>query len=243
MRIDILTLFPAMFAGPLGESMVGRARQNGSLAVYLWDIREFATDKHRTVDDTPYGGGPGMVMQIEPLSACLEHVLAVDGRPPAVLVTSPQGPRLNHQRVREMAALERLVIVCGHYEGIDERLHELYDTEEFSIGDYVLTGGELPAMVLVDSVCRFVPGVLGEAESATGDCFSDGLLKYPQYTRPESFKGLAVPEVLLSGHHEQIRRWRRRQSLLRTAARRPDLLATVDLTKEDKNMLQELSGR
>jgi len=237
-RIDILTLFPAMFAGPLGESMVGRARQQGLIDIRLWDIREFATDKHRTVDDTPYGGGPGMVMKIEPLAACLDHVLGDDETP--VLVTSPQGQLLTQKRVTELAAYRRLLVVCGHYEGIDERLHCLYNTEEFSIGDYVVTGGELPAMVLVDAVSRFVPGVLGQPESATSDCFADGLLKHPNYSKPELFRGARVPSVLLSGHHEEIRRWRRQQSLLRTACRRPDLLALAQLTDEDRQLLKDI---
>ncbi len=222
--------------------MMGRARQNGLLNVRLWDIREFAGDRHRTVDDTPYGGGPGMVMKIEPLAACLDQVLAE--APPAgrVLVTSPQGAVLDHRYVQELAGAARLVIVCGHYEGIDERLHELYPTEEFSIGDYVLTGGELPAMVLIDAVCRFVPGVLGERGSAAADCFSGGLLKYPQYSRPELFRGKSVPAVLLSGHHEQISRWRRMQSLWRTARRRPDLLDSLALSPEDRRLLAEAAA-
>lgn len=241
MRIDILTLFPAMFAGPLGESIVGRARQNGLLDVRLWDPRDYADDRHRTVDDKPFGGGSGMVMKLEPLTACLDRVLATGAPVKQVLVTSPQGKLLTQAMVQDLAAEDRLVIVCGHYEGIDERLHALYHTLEFSIGDYVLTGGELPAMVLTDAVSRFLPGVLGDMESATADCFADNLLKYPHYTRPEVFRGLAVPAVLLSGHHERIREWRRRQALARTLARRPDLLAKTELSAADQKLLQKIT--
>jgi len=240
-RIDILTLFPDMFESAFSASIIGRARQNGLLDIRLWDIRLFATDRHKTADDKPYGGGPGMVMKIEPLAACLDAVLSEE--PPLalpVIVTSPQGRLLHDALVREWAGYERLVLVCGHYEGIDERLHQLYNTMEISIGDYVLTGGELPAMVIVDAVSRFLPGVLGGEESALGDCFSDGLLKHPQYSRPPLFRGLAVPSVLLSGHHEEIRLWRRRQALLRTRERRPDLLAKAALTEEDLRLLAGL---
>lgn len=240
MRIDILTLFPAMFSGPLGESIVARARANGLLDIHLWNPRDYTSDRHRTVDDTPYGGGTGMVMKLEPLADCLDQVLATGAKVPVVLVTSPQGELLTHRMVQELAQYERLVIVCGHYEGIDERLHSLYPTREFSIGDYVLTGGELPAMVLVDAVSRFLPGVLGDLNSALSDCFSDGLLKYPQYTRPEEFRGLRVPEILLSGHHEQIRIWRRKESLRRTLNRRPDLLGLVTLSQEDQRLLEQV---
>jgi tRNA (guanine37-N1)-methyltransferase len=240
MRIDILTLFPAMFSGPFGESIVARARANDLLDIRLWNPRDFAVDRHRTVDDTPYGGGTGMVMKLEPLADCLEQVLATGPKVSTVWVTSPQGELLTHQMVLETAQSERLVIVCGHYEGIDERLHALYPTREFSIGDYVLTGGELPAMVLVDAVSRFLPGVLGDLNSALADCFSDGLLKYPQYTRPEEFRGLRVPDVLLSGHHEQIRIWRRKESLRRTLKRRPDLLGQAVLSPEDLRLLEQV---
>jgi len=240
-KIDIIPLFPAMFDGPLRESMLGRALRAGLLNVRLWNPRGFSRDKHRTVDDKPYGGGTGMVMRIEPLALCLDSILADshDGKP-CILVTSPQGRVLDDTWVRELAASDHLVIVCGHYEGIDERLHVLYDTIEYSIGDYVLTGGELPAMVLIDAVSRFIPGVLGDPASALQDCFSDGLLKYPQYTRPETFRGTCVPEVLLSGHHERIRQWRRKEALRRTLQRRPDLLNKAHLGDEDQRLLDEL---
>jgi tRNA (guanine37-N1)-methyltransferase len=240
MRIDILTLFPAMFSGPFGESIVARARANGILDIEFWNPRDYSTDRHHTVDDTPYGGGTGMVMKLEPLTATLDQVLATSADMPLILVTSPQGELLTHQLVQEVAQYERLVIVCGHYEGIDERLHSLYPTREFSIGDYVLTGGELPAMVLVDAVSRFLPGVLGDLNSALTDCFSDGIFKYPQYTRPESYRGQRVPEILLSGHHEQIRIWRRKESLRRTLKRRPDLLDQVMLSQEDRQLLAQV---
>lgn len=241
MRIDVLTLFPAMFRGPLEESMVGRALRLGLLDVNLWNPRGFARDRHRTVDDTPYGGGTGMVMKIEPLARCLDGIVAggLMDRPP-ILVTSPQGSALTDTWVRELATSPHLIIICGHYEGIDERLHSLYGTKEYSIGDYVLTGGELPAMVLIDAVSRFIPGVLGDRASALSDCFADGLLKYPHYTRPETYRQTRVPEVLLSGHHGRIRLWRRKEALRRTLLRRADLLAEVDLHDEDQKLLDEV---
>lgn len=241
MRIDVLTLFPSMFHGPLEESMVGRALRADLLDVRLWNPRGFARDRHRTVDDTPYGGGTGMVMRLEPLALCLDSIVAsshIDK--PRILATSPQGRPLTDVWVRELASSQHLVVICGHYEGIDERLHSLYDTMEYSIGDYVLTGGELPAMVLIDAVCRFIPGVLGDLCSALSDCFSDGLLKYPQYTRPETYREARVPEVLLSGHHERIRVWRRKEALRRTLLRRADLLAEANLHDEDQKLLDEV---
>ncbi|MGI6083042.1 MAG: tRNA (guanosine(37)-N1)-methyltransferase TrmD [Limnochordia bacterium] len=241
MKVDVVTLFPAMFGGPLTESMLGRALRAGLLDVRLWNPRGFARDKHRTVDDKPYGGGTGMVMRIEPLALCLDSILADShGEKPCILVTSPQGRVLDDTWVRELAASDHLVVICGHYEGIDERLHVLYDTIEYSIGDYVLTGGELPAMVLIDAVSRFIPGVLGDPDSALQDCFSDGLLKYPQYTRPEAFRGASVPEVLLSGHHERIRLWRRKESLRRTLHRRADLVIETHLCDDDQSLLDEV---
>mgnify|MGYP002395308815 CR=1 FL=1 len=230
-----------MFTGPLSTSIIGRGVDNGQLGVELYNIRDFATDRHRTVDDAPYGGGAGMVMKVEPLCACLEEVQT---RAPGarVLIASPRGVPLTQKRVEELAAEKELIIVCGRYEGIDERVVELFAAEEFSIGDYVMTGGELAAMVLVDAVGRLVPGVLGSEASAEDESFSDGLLEYPHYTRPPEFRGLQVPEVLLSGNHREIGRWRRRQSLLKTLRIRPELLQSITLGREDEKMLQEILG-
>jgi len=238
-RVDVLTLFPEMFAGPLDHSIVGRARQRGILDVRLVNIRDFATDKHRIVDDTPYGGGPGMVLKPEPLFAAVEAVRT--GPETHVILMDPQGEPFTQKRAWELAEKSHLVLVCGHYEGVDERVRTIVD-EELSIGDYVLTGGELPAMVVLDAVCRLLPGALGEAASARQDSFEDGLLDHPHYTRPAVFRGMAVPEVLLSGHHEEIRRWRRREALRRTWLRRPDLLARARLTEEDRRWLAEMGA-
>lgn len=241
MKFHILSLFPEMFATPLSTSIIGRGVEAGQLGVHLYNIRDFATDRHRTVDDTPYGGGAGMVMKVEPLCACLEEV---QSRAPGakVLIASPRGVPLTQRRAEELAAEKELIIVCGRYEGIDERVVELFAAEEFSIGDYVLTGGELAAMVLVDAVGRLVPGVLGSEASAEDESFSDGLLEYPHYTRPQDFRGLKVPEVLLSGNHREIGRWRRRQALLKTLRIRPELLQSVTLGREDEKILQEIMG-
>lgn len=241
MKFHILSLFPEMFTGPFSTSIIGRGVDNGQLGVELYNIRDFATDRHRTVDDAPYGGGAGMVMKVEPLCACLEEV---QSRAPGarVLIASPRGVPLTQKRVEELAAEKELIIVCGRYEGIDERVVELFAAEEFSIGDYVMTGGELAAMVLVDAVGRLVPGVLGSEASAEDESFSDGLLEYPHYTRPPEFRGLQVPEVLLSGNHREIGRWRRRQSLLKTLRIRPELLQSITLGREDEKMLQEILG-
>jgi len=241
-EIDVLTLFPAMFAA-LDESIVKRARERGLLTLRVWDIREFAYDRHRTVDDTPYGGGAGMVMKPEPIHRALQHVKAVSARPARrVILMSPQGRRFDQALARELAAQERLIFICGRYEGVDERVRLHLVSDEISIGDYVLTGGELPAMVVIDAVARLIPGVLGSAESPREESFSDGLLEYPHYTRPREYLGTAVPEVLLSGDHEAVRRWRRKESLRRTRERRPDLLEAVRLTPEDLRLLQEIEA-
>lgn len=226
MKIDILTLFPGMFAGPFDQSIVKRARDAGLLDIGIHDFREWATDRHRTVDDAPYGGGAGMVLKPEPLFACVESLFP-EGRTPEsrVILLTPQGARLDQAGVRRLAGYDHLVLLCGHYEGFDERVRTGLADEELSIGDYVLTGGEIPAMVVVDAVSRYLPGVLGSDASVEEESFSDGLLEYPQYTRPAEFRGMAVPDVLLSGNHAVIRRWREEQARLRTAARRPDLLA------------------
>jgi tRNA (guanine37-N1)-methyltransferase len=237
MRIDILTIFPGMFCGPFDESIVKRAVEKGLVQIFLHDIRDYASDKHRTVDDYPHGGGPGMVMKPEPLFAAVEDVQGqARERGPIVLLT-PQGRLFNQEIAVELAREERLVLICGHYEGVDARVHEHLATDEISIGDYVLSGGELAAMVVVDAVVRQIPGALGSPLSSVDDSFAQGLLEHPQYTRPPEFRGMRVPEVLLSGNHGEIARWRRQQSLLRTAQRRLDLLARADLTEEERQWL------
>ena len=239
MKFDILTLFPGMFDGPFGESIIRRAIEGGLIEIRLHNIRDYAFDRHRTTDDYPYGGGAGMVMKPEPLAACIEKVSA--DRPSArVILTSPQGKPFNQSLAAELARDEELIIICGRYEGVDERVRELFVDDEISLGDFVLTGGEIAAMVIVDAVSRLLPGVLGSDESAAGDSFSDGLLEYPQYTRPPEFRGAAVPDMLLSGNHQEIARWRRRMALQRTWLKRPDLLAAARLTEEDRKYLQEL---
>jgi tRNA (guanine37-N1)-methyltransferase len=227
-----------MFESPLQESILKKAQEKGILQINLFDIRSFTKDKHRRVDDYPFGGGVGMIMKPEPIFEAWEHAKRLSPHlKTKTIIFSPQGQVFNQSKALEFAQFERLILICGRYEGIDERVHEQLVDEEISIGDYVLTGGELPAMVLIDSVARLLPGVLGSDESALQDSFSDGLLEYPQYTRPRVYRGLDVPELLLSGNHERIRLWRRRQSLLRTKQRRPDLLKKIDLSEEDKLLL------
>ena len=223
MRVDVLTLFPEAFAGPLDVSMIGRAREAGLLDLHLHHIRDWATDRHRTADDYPFGGGQGMVLKVDVLDEALMHVQA-QAPPGKVLLLSPQGRLLDDALVRELATEPRLVLVCGRYEGVDERFVEHCVDLEVSIGDYVLTGGELPAMVLIDAVTRHVPGTLGDDESARDESFANGLLEHPQYTRPAEYRGWRVPEVLLSGHHANIETWKQQQRLQRTRERRPDLL-------------------
>ncbi|MGI5839118.1 MAG: tRNA (guanosine(37)-N1)-methyltransferase TrmD [bacterium] len=243
MRIDIITIFTEMFNGPLTESILKLAQQKGCLDINLIDLRDYTTDRHRTVDDAPFGGGAGMVMKPEPFFAAVTAVRAEAaelGRSPRVLLMCPQGETFTQAKARELAQEEQLVFLCGHYEGIDERVREHLVTDELSIGDYVLTGGELPAMVIVDAVARLLPGVLGDARSAEQDSFSEYLLDYPHYTRPAVFRGLTVPNVLLSGNHELIRLWRRKEAIRRTYRRRPDLLAAAGLTEEDRCLLAEV---
>jgi tRNA (guanine37-N1)-methyltransferase len=241
MKFDILTLFPAMFDGPFTESIIKRAVEDELIDIRLHNIRDCAFDRHKTADDYPYGGGAGMVMKPEPLTACIEKVKAE--RPAArVILTTPQGKPFNQALAGELAREKEILIICGRYEGVDERIRELFVDDEISLGDFVLTGGEIAAMVLVDAVSRLIPGVLGCGDSAAGDSFSDGLLEYPQYTRPAEFRGLAVPEVLLSGNHQEIARWRRRQSLQRTWEKRPDLLVAARLDEDDRKYLQELEA-
>lgn len=240
MKFHILTLFPGMFAGPFSESIIKRAVQDGLIQISLHDIREYAVDRHKTADDSPYGGGAGMVMKVEPLAACIEAAKTEcpDAR---VLLTTPRGKRFDHSLVCELAKEEAILIICGRYEGVDERVSELFVDDEISLGDFVMTGGELAAMAVVDAVSRLVPGVLGSADSAVSDSFSDGLLEYPHYTRPAEFRGNAVPEVLLSGNHRDISEWRRREALRRTLSLRPDLLESAHLSERDRKYIDELS--
>ncbi len=234
MRLDILTLFPGIFSGPLDETILRRAIDAGLVEVELHDLREWATDRHRTVDDYPFGGGPGMVMKPDPIFAAVEAIQPlVEPEAPVVLMT-PQGRRLDHTLAVELAAHPRLLIVCGRYEGVDERVREHLVDIEVSVADVVVSGGELPALLLVDALVRRVPGVLGGEGSLTEESFEGGLLEYPQYTRPAEFRGWTPPDVLLSGHHAEIAKWRRRQRLARTRARRPDLLDAADLSDEDR---------
>ena len=221
MKIDVLTLFPGMFPGPLDESIIKRACESGRLRLGIRDLRDYTHDRHRKVDDRPFGGGPGMLMKPEPL---FEAVEALRGEKTRVILTSPAGRPFRQEIAQELAGEEHLLLVCGSYEGFDERVRECLADDELSIGDYVLTNGALPAMVIIDAVTRLLPGVLGDDESSVDESFSDGLLEYPQYTRPAEFRGMSVPEVLLSGDHASIERWRREQARLRTGQRRPDLL-------------------
>jgi len=248
MKIDVLTLFPEMFEGVFGTSILGKARDKGIVSLSTLNFRDFAGNKHGTVDDTPYGGGGGMVLKAEPIFGAVEHLLQTDGaapdtresgdKPPRVILMCPQGETFTQQKAQELSGESHLVFICGHYEGYDERIRLHLVTDELSVGDYVLTGGELPAMVVIDAVVRLLPGALGNERSAAADSFSDGLLEYPHYTRPADFRGWAVPEALLSGHHAEIDKWRRRQSLQRTLERRPDLLDRAELTAEERKWLQ-----
>lgn len=241
MQYYIMTLFPEMFQGCLQDSILGRASRKGLIGFETFNIRDYSTDKHRHVDDYPYGGGAGMVMQPGPIYDCWADITKDMEKKPRVLYMTPQGRVFDQKAAQELAQEESLIFLCGHYEGVDERVIEEIVTDEFSIGDYVLTGGELPAMVMIDTISRLIPGVLGNQDSAPGDSFQDGLLEYPQYTRPEVFHGKSVPEVLLSGHHANIDAWRRQQSLKRTLERRPELLDSPQvrdsLTKKEKEML------
>jgi tRNA (guanine37-N1)-methyltransferase len=230
MKIDIITIFPRMVQAPLAEGIVARAIERGLIEVGVHDLRDFTTDRHRVVDDVPFGGGPGMVLKAEPLFVAVERIRQQRGLDEstrdrqAVILTSPDGERLTHAIAERLSRLDHVLLLCGRYEGVDERVRTHLATETISIGDYVLSGGELPALVIVDAVARLVPGVVGDEASVSGDTFASGLLDFPQYTRPAEFRGYAVPPVLLSGHHAEIERWRRRQALERTLERRPDLL-------------------
>lgn len=258
MRMDVLTLFPEMFEGVFGSSILGKAQQKGIIALNAINFREYAGNKHCTVDDMPYGGGGGMVLKAEPIFAAVEDLLAkqaaktIEGaasaadiashdhggdvttvKAPRIILMCPQGETFTQRKAEELAQEDHLIFICGHYEGYDERIREHLVTDEISIGDYVLTGGELPAMTVIDSVSRLLPGVLGNASSAVSDSFSTGLLEYPHYTRPAEFRGWKVPDVLISGHHANVAVWRRQEALRRTFERRPDLLEKIELSKQD----------
>lgn len=250
MRFDIVTIFPAMIEQATGAGIVGRAATRGTLDIRVHDLRTYTTDRHRVVDDVPYGGGPGMVLKPEPIFRALDTIEAGSEKSPLVLLTSPQGTRLTQSVVERLSRAPHLVLLCGRYEGVDERVRSRVD-EEISIGDYVLSGGELAALVVVDAVARLIPGVVGDEESVSQDSFSRGLLDFPQYTRPAALPGrteedaerLTVPDVLLSGHHAEIRRWRKREALTRTLTRRPELLETAVLDDEEREMLREIEAK
>jgi tRNA (guanine37-N1)-methyltransferase len=237
---DVITIFPAMVEAALDAGVVGRARERGVVDIRVRDLRQFTDDRHRTVDDVPYGGGPGMVMKPEPLFRAVEAIAAERGVPSAVVLMTPQGRLLSHDVAAAMSRLERLIVICGRYEGVDERVAQLLATDEVSIGDYVLTGGELPALVMLDAVTRLVPGVVGDAESVAADSFVRGLLDHPHYTRPAVFRGEAVPDVLVSGHHAAIAEWRSRERLRRTLERRPELMERAGLTDDERRELERL---
>lgn len=241
MRIDFLTLFPDSCNAVLGESIIGRARERGILDFHFHQIRDYTENRQKQVDDYPYGGGMGMVMNAQPIADCYRAVCEEIGHRPHLIYLSPQGKTLTQQRARELAELPELCLLCGHYEGVDERVLDAIVDEQISIGDYVLTGGELPAMVLADCVARMIPGVLSDEVCFTEESHFSSLLEYPQYTRPAVWEGREVPAILLSGHHENIAKWRREQSLLRTLQHRPDLLENADLTPKEKVFLQEQS--
>jgi tRNA (guanine37-N1)-methyltransferase len=240
MKIDVVTIFPALVEAALAPGVVGRARQAGVLDIAVHNLRDFTTDRHRVVDDVPFGGGPGMVLKPEPLFEAVDRLTASRGTADAVLLMSPAGTPFTQAGARRLAGMRHLVVLCGRYEGIDERVREHVATEEISIGDYVLSGGELPALVVIDAVSRLVPGVVGDEQSVEADSFTGGLLDYPHYTRPAEFRGHRVPDVLTSGHHGEIRTWRRREALRRTAERRPELLASADLDDEDRKLLRDV---
>ena len=240
MKFDIVTIFPSMIEAGLGEGVVSRGVERGLLNVAVHDLRRWTTDRHRTVDDVPYGGGPGMVMKAEPLMRAVSEIRETRGTPDSVVSLSPQGRTFTQAEAERLGRLEHIVLLCGRYEGMDERVRDMVATEEISIGDYVLSGGELAALVIVDVVSRLVHGVVGDEQSVAQDSFSRGLLDYPHYTRPAEIAGHRVPDVLLSGHHADVRRWRRKEALVRTLDRRPDLIAAATLDDEDRALLDEI---
>jgi tRNA (guanine37-N1)-methyltransferase len=240
MQFDIVTIFPRLVDAALGEGIVRRAADRGIVDVRVHDLRDYATDRHRSVDDVPFGGGPGMVLKPEPLFKAVAAIQGAHGQADAVILTSPQGRRFTQTDAVRLSGLQRVILLCGRYEGVDERVRAELATEELSIGDYVLTGGELPALVIVDSVARLVRGVVGDEQSVEADSFSRGLLDFPHFTRPADFEGRVVPAVLLSGHHGEIRRWRKRQAVERTLERRPELLEEAELDDEEREILRAL---
>ena len=237
MRIDIVTIFPEMFHGPLDHSIIGRARKKGIIEIHVHDLRGWTHDRHSVVDDYPYGGGAGMVMKVEPFAEAVDDLRERNPGARVALMT-PQGEVFNHKTAEELSALPGLIILCGRYEGVDERVRELCVDMEISLGDFVVTGGEIPAMAVVDAVTRLVPGVVGEGESVLRDSHAERLLEHPHYTRPAEYRGLKVPDVLLSGDHGRIEKWRRRESIIRTAIRRPDLLEKAELTEEERRIAE-----
>lgn len=239
MRIDIITLFPEMCDRVLDESIIGRARKKGLMELKCHQLRDFAFDKHHRVDDTTYGGGMGMLMMAEPIALCFESICNELGKRPHFIYMSPKGRTLTQQRVKELSELESIAVLCGHYEGVDQRLLDTFIDEEISVGDYVLTGGELPALVLTDAVCRMLPGVLSEDLCFEDESHFGGLLEYPQYTKPANWRGMDVPEVLISGHHAKIDEWRREQSLIETARLRPDLIEKLELSEKEGELLRK----
>jgi tRNA (guanine37-N1)-methyltransferase len=241
-KFDIVTIFPEMVGGALAAGVIGRGRDRGLLDIVVHNLRDFTTDRHKVVDDMPFGGGPGMVMKPEPFVAAAEAIGERRGAPGAVLLLSPAGARFTQADAERYRSLGHVVLLCGRYEGVDERVREHVATEEVSIGDYVLSGGEVPALVIVDAVSRLVPGVVGDEQSVEEDSFARGLLDHPHYTRPAEFRGWKVPEVLLSGHHGEIRRWRHREAIRRTAERRPELLADAALDSADQDLVRELTA-
>jgi tRNA (guanine37-N1)-methyltransferase len=240
LQFDIVTIFPRMIEAALAEGIVARALQRGLLRVKVRDLRDFTDDRHRTVDDVPYGGGPGMVMKPEPIFRAVEAVASEGGAPQAIVLVSPHGRQFTQAEAVRLSKLERVTILCGRYEGIDDRVREGLATEELSIGDFVVSGGELPALIIVDAVARLIPGVVGDEDSVAGDSFSRGLLDFPHFTRPAEYRDLKVPDVLVSGHHGEIRKWRKRQALELTLDRRPELLADAELDVEEQEILREL---
>jgi tRNA (guanine37-N1)-methyltransferase len=240
MKLDIVTIFPRMVEAGLAEGVISRGIERGLLDVKVHDLRDYTADRHRSVDDMPYGGGPGMVMKPEPLARAVDDIRASRGVPAAVILLSPQGGRFTQAEAVRIGQLGHVVLLCGRYEGMDERVRTLVATEELSVGDYVLSGGELPALIVVDAVGRLVPGVVGDEASVDADSFSRGLLDYPHYTRPAEFAGLKVPDVLLSGHHAEVRRWRKKAALARTLERRPELLEQAALDDEERALLDEI---
>lgn len=240
MKFDVVTIFPRMVEAGLAEGVVSRGIQRGILDIAVHDLRDYTTDRHRTVDDVPYGGGPGMVMKPEPLARAVDDIKARRGTPETVILLTPQGRRFSQAEAVRLSRLSHVVLLCGRYEGIDERVRTLVATDELSIGDYVLSGGELAALVVVDAVSRLVPGVVGDVASVEQESFTRGLLDYPHYTRPAEFGGQSVPEVLLSGHHAEVRRWRKKQALMRTLQRRPELIDPSALDDEERALLGEI---